>query len=123
MKPFATVEQYEARYGEVDQPERVEVLLADASALIDALPGFELRPGDATQETNLTRVTCSIAHRSVTSGDLDGVTQYQQSAVGISAQVTYANPSGDLYITSAERRSLGVGAGRVGQTDPYGVTP
>lgn len=121
MDAYATLDDYEARYGETDQPERVKVLLEDASALIDALPGFALRPDDLTQAANLTRVTCSVAHRSMTSGDLDGVTQYSQTAVGYSAQLTYANPSGDLYITSQERRSLGLGVGRVGQTDPYGV--
>lgn len=121
MAAYATLDDYEARYGETDQPERVKVLLDDASALIDAQPGFTYDPTDLTQAANLKRVTCSIAHRSMTSGDLDGVTQYQQSAVGISAQVTYANPSGDLYITSQEKRSLGIGSGRIGQTDPYGV--
>lgn len=121
MAAYATLEDYEARYGETDQPERVKVLLEDASALIDSQPGFTLLPDDLTQAANLKRVTCSIAHRSMTSGDLDGVTQYQQSAVGYSAQLTYANPSGDLYITSQEKRSLGIGAGRIGQTDPYGV--
>lgn len=121
MAAYATLDDYEARYGETDQPERVKVLLEDASALIDALPGFTLRPDDLTQAANLTRVTCSVAHRSMTSGDLDGVTQYSQTAVGYSAQLTYANPSGDLYITSQEKRSLGIGAGRIGQTDPYGV--
>lgn len=121
MTAYATLEDYEARYGETDQPECVKVLLGDASALIDALPGFALHPDDETQAANLTRVTCSVAHRSMTSGDLDGVTQYSQTAVGYSAQLTYANPSGDLYITSQERRSLGLGVGRIGQTDPYGV--
>lgn len=121
MAAYATLDDYEARYGETDQPERVTVLLDDASALIDSQPGFSYDPTDITQAANLKRVTCSVAHRSMTSGDLDGVTQYQQSAVGYSAQLTYANPSGDLYITSQEKRSLGLGAGRVGQTDPYGV--
>lgn len=120
MSAYATLQDYEARYGAQAQPERVATLLGDASALIDALPGFKARPGDAAQEANLTRVACSIAHRSMTSGDFDGVKQYSQTAAGYSAQLTYANPSGDLYITSAERRSLGVGAGRVGQTNPYG---
>ncbi|WP_455136342.1 Gp19/Gp15/Gp42 family protein [Thermophilibacter sp.] len=121
MAAYATLDDYEARYGETDQPERVKVLLDDASALIDSQPGFAFRPEDETQRSNLKRVTCSIAHRSMTSGDLDGVTQYSQNAVGYSAQLTYANPSGDLYITSQEKRSLGIGAGRIGETDPYGV--
>ena len=42
MEPFATVEQYEARYGEVEDRQQVETLLGDASAFIAAQPGFIL---------------------------------------------------------------------------------
>ena len=49
MEPFATVEDYEDRYGVVDDPSRVETLLADASAFIAGQPGFALAEGDEAQ--------------------------------------------------------------------------
>ena len=48
MVPFATVEDYEARYGEVDDEARVSALLQDATNVIASQPGFELLGGDDT---------------------------------------------------------------------------
>lgn len=121
---YATLADYELRYGPSIEPERVTALLGDASAFIASQPGFrELAEGDegyGLQRANLTRVACSVARRSEDAGDLAGVSNYSQSAVGISASVTLANPAGDFYLTKAEKRSIGIGSGRVGQTDPFG---
>ena len=119
-EPFATVEEYEARYGEVDDSERVGTLLSDATAFISSQPGFALREDDETQAANLTRVTCAVVHRSLLSGDLSGFSQISESAVGISASATVYNPGEDFYLTRADRVSLGLSGGRVGMTDPYG---
>lgn len=122
--PFATVEDYEARYGEVEDSDRVETLLGDATAFIAEYKGFTLLgPGDAgydLQQANLTRVTCAVVHRSLVSGPYAGLSSVSQSAVGISASASVYNPGEDFYLTKADRRSLGIGTGRVGMTDPYG---
>lgn len=122
MEPFATVSDYEARYGEVDDSERVSTLLGDASAFVAAQPGFVLLPegfdGYALQQANLVRVTCAIVHRSLSAGDLAGLSSYSEGAVGYSATVHVANPTEDFYLTSAERRSLGITGGRIGTIEP-----
>ena len=119
MTPFATIEDYEARYGEVEDRDRVETLLGDATAFIEAQPGFSYDAGDFTQAANLTRICCSVVYRSLSAGDLAGVSSYSQGGVGYSASVTLSNPSGDFYLTASEKRSLGIGRGRIGATCPY----
>jgi len=125
MEPFATVDDYESRYGDVGDVDQLDVLLADASAYIMAQPGLclliEDDPGYGLQRANLTRVTCSVVHRALSAGDLAGYTNYSQSAVGYSASVSVANPTEDFYLTKADKTALGLSGGRVGQTWPYSV--
>lgn len=123
MGGFACVEDYEARYGEVEDAARMETLLDDASAFIAAQPGFRpLGPDDCgsdLQQLNLVRVTCSVVHRSLSAGDLAGLSSYSEGGVGYTASVNVYNPGEDFYLTKAERRALGIGVGRIGQTYPY----
>lgn len=125
MEPFATVEQYEERYGDVGDREQVETLLGDASAFIAAQPGFRLLPsgedGYELQQANLVRVTCAVVHRSLSAGDLAGLSSVSQGAGGYTATVNVYNPGEDFYLTKAERRTLGIGGARIGMTDPYGA--
>ena len=120
MTPFATVDDYQARYGEMDDARRLALLLDDATAFIASQPGFVRNPDDSTRAANLVRVACAVVHRSLSAGDLAGIQSYSEGAVGYTASVTPYNPSGDFYLTKAERRSLGISGGRVGMTDPYG---
>lgn len=120
VEPFATAEDYEARYGEVEDRNRVETLLSDATAFISSQPGFSPPDGEADQ--NLVRVTCAVVHRSLVAGDLSGLSQVSEGAVGYTASATVYNPGEDFYLTKADRVSLGLSGGRVGMTDPYGVT-
>ena len=119
MEPFATVEQYEARYGEVDDEARVSALLQDATNVIASQPGFAMRE-DETWQGVLETVTCAMVHRSMMSGAYAGLSNVSQGAGGYTASVAVYNPGGDLYLTRNERRVLGLGGGRIGQTDPYG---
>lgn len=120
MEPFATVEDYEARYGEVDDDKRISTLLSDASAFVASQPGFAVREGDDLQAAALTVVTCSLVYRKVTAGDYAGLSSVSQGGGGYTASVSVYNPSGDFFLTKQERRMLGIGGGRVGMTDPYG---
>lgn len=120
MEPFATVEDYEARYGEVDDDKRISTLLSDASAFVASQPGFAVRDGDDLQAAALTVVTCSLVNRKVLAGNYAGLTSVSQGSGGYTASVGVYNPSGDYYLTKQERRMLGIGGGRVGMTDPYG---
>lgn len=120
MDAFATEYDYMLRYGQPDGCADIATLLSDATAFIASQPGFVRNPDDSTQAANLVRVTCAVVHRSLSAGNLAGIQSYSEGAVGYTASVTPYNPSGDFYLTKAERRSLGISGGRVGATDPYG---
>lgn len=120
MGPFATVEDYEARYSEVEDEARVSALLQDATNIIASQPGFELRGGDDTFIGVLETVACAMVHRSMRSGAYAGLSSVSQGAGGYNASVSVYNPGGDLFLTDNERRALGLEGGRVGTSDPWG---
>ena len=119
MAVFATFDDYAARYdtapGDMD---RIGVLLEDASALVSAsLPaGADL---DALAPL-LTSTVCAMVNRAFVASGMAGVSNYSEGAAGITASVTYANPSGDLYMTATEKAALGIGGGFVGVFDLTG---
>ena len=123
MGPFATAEDYEARYGEVEDEKRLALALSDASAFIasemrDA--GVAIDPDDAEQAQALTYVTCLLVNRVERSGQYAGLSSVSQGAGGYSASVSVYNPGGGFRLYDEERRMLGIGGGRIGQTNPYG---
>lgn len=120
MEPFATQGDYEERYGADSDPERVMTLLSDATAFVAAQPGFLLRDGDDLQKANLVRVTCAVVNRSLSAGRWAGLSSVSQGAGGQTASASVYNPSGDFYLTKAEKAALGIGGARVGATDPFG---
>ena len=122
MTPFATVDDYEDRYGEVDDPMRVDILLQDASAFIVDQPGFSLDGDDGTRSANLVRIACAVVNRAVSAsaGGWAGLSSISQGGGGYTESVSIYNPSGDFYLTKAEKSVLGIGGGRIGLTDPYG---
>ena len=120
MTSFATLEDYEARYGAPADPDRTKTLLGDASVLIASQPGFDAQAGGETLADALVAVTCAVVNRKLISGSYSGFSNVSQGAGGQTASVSVYNPSGDMFLTRQERRMLGIGGGRVGATDPYG---
>lgn len=126
MEPFATVEDYELRYGDAEDREQLEALLEDATSFILDHERYGLRiiaegePGYERQRASLRRVTCSVVHRTLLAGELAGASSYSETAGSYNASVNVYNPSGDMFLTAQECRALGIGGGRIGQTDPYG---
>jgi len=113
MEPFATVKELELRYRLLDESEkeRAETLLSDASAILRSefsRAGETIDESDEIQSANLVRVCCSMARRVLSSGPLDDVSSINRMAGSYSEQRTFANPTGDMYITKNERRSLGL---------------
>lgn len=106
---FATVAQLAARYPvkDVDR-ERAEQLLADASTIIRS----EIPSSRLTRDKDiLEMVVCAMVQRSLaasaTLGDgLTGVSQSSQTAGPFSQSWTFTNPTGDLYLSKAEKRRL-----------------
>ena len=118
MTPFATVEDYEARYGEVEDEARVSALLQDATNIIASQPGFCDKNRDDTWWGVLETVTCAMVHRSMMSGAYAGLSNISQGAGGYTASVAVYNPGGDLYLTRNEKRALGIGGARIGSVAP-----
>ena len=118
MTPFATVADYEARYGEVEDEARVSALLQDATNIIVSQPGFSTRDRDETWWGVLETVTCAMVHRSLMSGAYAGFSNVSQGAGGYTESVAVYNPGGDLYLTRNERKALGIGGARIGFAAP-----
>lgn len=119
MTPFATVADYEARYGEAEDEARVSALLQDATNIIASQPGFSTCGRDETWWGVLETVTCAVVHRSMMAGSYAGLSNVSQGAGGYTASVSVYNPGGDLYLTRNERRALGIGGARIGSVAPY----
>ncbi len=123
MDAFATVEQYEARYGDVDDEDALAEVLADASRIIAAeldRAGIDYSdPSDEFAE-RLMQACRSMAQRAMgcDSEVPAGATQFSETAGVYTQSFTIGNPYGDLYLSKAERRLLGLGAARAGFAVP-----
>jgi len=122
---YADVSDLEVRWRTLtdDEQARAAVLLDDASAMLDAYVTVD--ETDEQQMKLLKIVTCNMVERAMSTAsddgvDLYGVTQQSMTAVGFTRQFSYANPTGDLYITKAEKKMLHIG-GNIGVARPsYG---
>lgn len=105
-KPFAQVGDLEARWHALtgEEYKRAEALLADASDLIrTTCPRWP-----AAKPATLNRIACMAVKRAMQAGpDMSGVTQSTQTAGSYSESLSYANPAGDLYLTTSEKEALG----------------
>lgn len=107
-----TVADVESRWRPLSDEERRRcgALVDDALDKIAAASVGE--PGAAT----VRRICCAMVIRAMSAGTSGvlGVTQSSWSASPYGGSQTFSQPSGDLYLTSQERRELGAGRGRVG---------
>lgn len=108
---FATLADLEARWHEVSEADqsKAQAALYDATALIQdeceraGVDTADIRP------ITLTTVCCAMVIRKMTTDDDHlGVSNSQQTAGSFSESFTYSNPMGDLYLTTAERKRLGL---------------
>lgn len=112
---YATVADLAARWKPLDEDEAeaADSLLEDAAAMLDSMVTVD--PDDARQARALLAVSCSMVRRAMasTSAGVYGVTQGSISADVYSQSLTFGNPAGDMYVTTAERRMIGAGRGFV----------
>ncbi len=105
-KPFAQVGDLEARWHALTGAERTraETLLQDASDMIrTTCPQWH-----TAKPATLKRIACMAVKRAMQAGpDMSGVTQSTQTAGSYSESLSYANPAGDLYLTTSEKEALG----------------
>lgn len=107
---YATVAELEARWRTLstDEQARATVLLADAAVRIDAeCPPDAVPPSDADARKI---VSCEMVKRAMAVGmDGVGVTSVQQGAGPYQETRQFSNPTGDMYLTKADKRLLKCG--------------
>lgn len=110
---FATPDDLAARWRPLTEAESAQalVLLEDASARIRVeFPDVDARIAAVPQELDPAiprMIVCAMVKRSMLAGTDQAVAaSIQQTAGPYSQSTTYANPTGDLYLTSGERRML-----------------
>lgn len=117
---YATVSDIEARWRALSADEQAQatVLLDDAAAMLSRL--VEVDETDEGQAELLKVVSCSMVIRSMsqTASELFGVSQSSITAGVYSQSTSYANPSGDMYLTRMEKRLLGISSGYIGSIRP-----
>lgn len=109
---YATVDDLEARWRTLTDTEKTRAgkLLDDAAVLIDGecAPPVPLTDSDkAAREM----VSCSMVKRAMSAGDASVDSQTAQAGP-FSNTVKFSNPTGDLYLTKQERRTIGCRRGR-----------
>ena len=112
---YATVDDLEARWHTLTatERERASVLLEDAAVLLESL--VDVDETDERQAAQLKTVSCSMVKRAMAASDeMFGVTQGTISADIYSQSYTFSNPGGDLYLTSTEKKLLGISGGFIG---------
>lgn len=113
MGPFATPDDLASRWRELGDGDRkrAETLLGDASAMLAAEMGrcgIRIDEEDEVQASLLCLVCCSMVRRAMASETYADVKSKSLTAGPYSGQVTFANPTGNMYITADERRLLGI---------------
>lgn len=112
MSAFATVGDLEARFRPLTPSEvpKAEALLADAEMLVKSEVAAANKSVEDIDADLLKAVTCFVAKRGwgPDSAPLSGVSSYTETTGPFSTQMSFANPSGDLYLTKAERKWLGI---------------
>lgn len=117
--PWATPADLAARWRPLapGEAERARVLIEDAQSLIqDECPRWAVASA-ATRR----RIVCAVVKRAMAGPladeGLTGVTATTETTGPFSQQVTFSNPSGDMYLTRAEKRALGTGRPRAHEVD------
>lgn len=113
---YATIDQLEARYGEVadELRDRAQALLEDAATILDSRVMVDI--SDQQQLDRLELVSCAMVNRALMAAESEayGVSNASYSMGPFSQTATFANPSGDLYLTSGELRLLGATGTAIG---------
>lgn len=118
METFASISDLERRYKALSPSERSKagVLLEDATAMLCAefkRAGKAINLGDELLMVNLKVVTCAMVKRILANGNDADIKQTSITAGSFSEQMTFNNPTGDMYLRDQERRLLGIPKSRV----------
>lgn len=111
-EPFATADDLAVLWRPLGAEEqlRADNLLQVASDVIRAaIPDVDARLTCGTLPLDITKwVACQMTRRVMASpAGAPPLTQQQQSVGSVSAGFTFANPTGDMYLTRSEEKMLG----------------
>ena len=123
MEAFATVEQYEARFGAVSDRTMLVECLEDATAAVMAAldsAHVDYSEPDERLKCRLMRVTRSVANRIMPSGSeyAMGVTQVSTTAGPYTEQVSFTPAYGTPKLLPSELDLLGIGNSVIGSIRP-----
>lgn len=107
---YATVEDLEKRLRRTipgDQRVYAETAIEDASLEIDVACPLPEDPTEQDLQARLVVVCRMIKRAYAVPDDAVGVGSVQQGAGPYQSTLTFSNPTGDLYLTKADRRLLG----------------
>ena len=115
---YATIADLESRWRTLTSDEQIVALtlLDDAAVLIDSM-------GTPSSSAAALIVSCDMVRRSMSMSQADtyGLSQASMTAGPYAQQLTYANPTGEMYLTRTERKMLGFLGGAIGFARPaYG---
>lgn len=108
---YATVTDLEARWRALsaDEQARAGVLLGDAAVILDAQCPPDADPPSDVEARKI--VACGMVQRAMSVGaDSVGVTSVQMGAGPYQETRQFSNPTGDLYLTRADKRMLKCGS-------------
>ena len=123
MSPFCNVEGYRELYPDDETPDAVlhERLLEATDLISAAMDDGGVDYSDPTElfTYRLKRICRAIVHRAIgesgaSDDDVDvpfGATELSETSAQFNASVQFANPYGDMFLTQAEKDSLGIGGG------------
>ena len=114
---YATVNDIEVRWRTLsaDVQTKAAALISDATAIIDSLAGASFECGE-DWDAKAKIVCCNMVIRAMSASTSDsfGLSQQSMTAGPYTEQWTFANPSGDMYLTRMEKRMLGITQGYIG---------
>ena len=117
---YADVSDIEARWRALstDEQARAAVLLDDASVQLSRLVTVD--DSDQQQLAALKMVSCNMVIRVMSAGTsaMFGATNASMTGGPYSQSWTYEAPTGDMYLTKAERALLGVSSTVIGTIPP-----
>lgn len=126
METFATITDLQSRWRALSDIEktRAETLLMDASVIIATMcaqSSITIDTTDELQAMTLEAITCEMVKRAMLSPiDQAPMSNYSQTAGSYSESGTFVNPTGDLYLTSSEKKRLGIGKQHMFSIRPTG---
>ena len=118
---WATVAQYQSRYGTVVDTATLQECLDDATSQINAMldaAGIDYTAPSADYARRLMMVCRQMAHRAFGEDGSEfapfGVSQTSQTAGPYTQSFSFSNPYGDLFMTRSEQKMLGLASSYIG---------